>query len=730
MKLRKTLVLFMLFSGWLQAFSQDVELPLFSDSLNANIQSELDYYHSVEKSGTAVEKITILKNIGTDYYGINEFDSAIYYYDLGMQSAFEIGNQELYSSLKYNLSLVYLRKGMYREALDAALIALDIDKKRHDFDKIASSLNSVALIYQEWGIYDKALDYRLQSIQISEEVGNKIELANGHFNLGSLYVKIGKHDKAMAYFKQAEDNYRILIQKNPSNNQLKQGLSESIYSIGGIYLYNENYKAALELFNTALKIKNALADKVGAGNCYYQIGLIHFSQNDFERAGQSYFLALQYKNSVGDQKGMALVYYRIGDLYYHWKKLVESESFVRKSIAVAEQINDRELLQENYKLLYRTYADRKKFKEALHYHELYKSYSDLIINENIAGVVEELSVQYETEKKEKENEILIGENKIKELTIQKQKSMEYYLIGLIILVLMIVIVLYVLYQSKRKTNTLVSHKNDLLANQNERIAVQKKEIEKKNERLTDSIQYAKRIQEAMLVDVKRLNKLLDDAFIYFRPKDIVSGDFYWFGRVEHKLIVAAIDCTGHGVPGALMSMLGNSFLNRIILNQKITSPDLILEELSNEVKFALKQEETHNKDGMDMALCTIDLQTKEVEFAGAKNPLIVIRNGEAERIKGDKKPIGLSCYPGTAYQKHLLEIDVPTCLYMFSDGYIDQFGGENGRKFMIKRFQALLKEIHHQPMNEQVTILDATMKEWMKSEEQIDDILIVGFKIG
>lgn len=711
-------------------FGQNKPAEPFYDSLRVKIMSDIGAYKALGPSGDAIQKITLLKDIGASYHRTNALDSAVFYYDLGAEQAFAIQNQALYASLKYNLSLAYFSKGMYQSALDAALISLETDKLQNNIDELASSLNIVALIYQEWGIYDKALEYRLQSIEISEQAGNFVELANGHFNLGSLFVKIGKHDNAMNYFIKAKENFEALLLKDPHSDQLQQSLSESIYAIGGEYLYNEDYEVALQLFNEALEIKYALVDKVGIGNCYYQIGQVNFLHSDYESARQSFFLALQYKNSVGDQKGMALVYYRIGDLYYHWERLTQSENFARKSIDVATQIEDRELLQEGYKLLYRIYDKQEKFEEALHYHELYKSHSDLIINENIASVVEELSVRYETEKKEKENKILIGENKIKALTIQKQKSMGFYLIGMMALILVIMIVLYVLYRSKRKTSTLMSHKNGLLAKQNVHIAVQKKEIEKKNQRLTDSIQYAKRIQRAMLADVKHLNSVLDDAFIFFQPKDMVSGDFYWFGQVDQKLVVAAIDCTGHGVPGALMSMLGNSFLNQIILNQKVTSPDLILEELSREVKFALKQDDTGNRDGMDMALCTIDLDSKEVEFAGAKNPLIVVKNGVSERIKGDKKPIGYSHYKDTSFQKHKVEIETPTCLYMFSDGYVDQFGGDKGRKFMVKRFQRLLEEIHTKPMHEQHDILGANMKEWMKGEVQIDDIIIVGIKIG
>jgi len=287
-----------------------------------------------------------------------------------------------------------------------------------------------------------------------------------------------------------------------------------------------------------------------------------------------------------------------------------------------------------------------------------------------------------------------------------------------------------MYRSKQKTNKIISHKNKLLNEQNIQIGNQKKEIEHKNKNLTDSIVYAKRIQDAMLNDVKLLNEILDDAFILFKPKDIVSGDFYWFGQKNNKFIFSAIDCTGHGVPGAFMSMLGNSFLNQIVFNLGITSPDIILEKLSSEVQSALKQADTNNQDGMDMALCTIDLKTKTVEFAGAKNPLVYIQNGNIERIKGDRLPIGISYGKETSFEKHLIKPKGPSYFYMFSDGYIDQFGGPVNSKFMIKQLQNLLVEIHKKPMEKQREILDATICDWMKDEDQTDDILVVGFKLG
>jgi serine phosphatase RsbU (regulator of sigma subunit) len=701
-----------------------------SDKLRLEVNAKVKQYKNLKTSSNDTSKLFLLKNIGANYQRLNNFDSAIYYYTKGATLAKEVNNLEFYSSIVYNLSLVNLRIGNYQQALNYALDALAYDRKLGNAENLAASLNSVALIYQEWGIYDKSLAYRLESIKISEESNNLVEIANGNYNLGSLYLKIGKQEQALKYFELAKNKYETLLVETPTELNLKQGLSESIYSIGGIYIYKQEYQKALTNFNRALQIKNTIGDKVGIGNCYYQIGLTNFLENNYETSIQNLFQALQYKNLVADKKGLALVYFRIGSVYYHQAKLTQAETFLRKSIPEAQEINDKEVLRESYKILYQLYNGKKKYKEALTYHKLFKAYTDSILNEHTIKTVEEISIRYETDKKEKENVILQRDNEIQTLTIQKQKSLGFYLIGVIVLVVSILIILYLLYRSKRKTNKIISYKNTLLGKQNAQIAKQKHVIEEKNLHLTDSIQYAKRIQNSMLSDVLQLNNVLNDAFILFKPKDIVSGDFYWFGEKDGKFIIAAIDCTGHGVPGAFMSMLGNSFLNQIVLNKGITAPDIILKELSQEVQIALKQEETNNRDGMDMALCTIDLKTNQVEFAGAKNPLIFIQQKNVERIKGDKAPIGYSHYNDTPFHKHQINCQESTCLYLFSDGYIDQFGGPNGRKFMIKQFQSLLEEIHEKPMAQQKEILDKHIEDWMKNEDQIDDILVIGFKIG
>jgi serine phosphatase RsbU (regulator of sigma subunit) len=269
------------------------------------------------------------------------------------------------------------------------------------------------------------------------------------------------------------------------------------------------------------------------------------------------------------------------------------------------------------------------------------------------------------------------------------------------------------------------------------VVQQKEQIEKKNRNITNSINYAKRIQHAILPHLEQLNQSVNDYFILFKPRDIVSGDFYWFSNVGNRTIIVAADCTGHGVPGAFMSMVGCTYLNQIVHLQGVSSPEKILYHLNLNIKRELKQDNKENRDGMDVAICVIDKEKQVVEFAGAKNPLVYIQDGEIFEIDGDKLPVGGTIQDrNRAYTKHIVSYashnHSPSFFYMFSDGYPDQFGGEEGRKFMKKRLKELIFNItlEHQQMRKQKEILDQTMQTWMgKNHEQIDDILILGFKL-
>ena len=271
------------------------------------------------------------------------------------------------------------------------------------------------------------------------------------------------------------------------------------------------------------------------------------------------------------------------------------------------------------------------------------------------------------------------------------------------------------------------------------IQEQAEELEIKNVKIVGSINAASRIQSAMLPKVDRIKQTFPDSFVLFRPRDIVSGDFYWFSETAGRIFISAIDCTGHGVPGAFMSMLGDALLNQIVNIDEVTSPDRVLNRLHKGIRKALSQESTGNQDGMDMAFCMFDRQAGILEFAGAKNPLLYVQNGEIHKVKGDKMPIGgvRSQEEERIFSRQVVKIDQPTYCYMFSDGYPDQFGGPHNRKFMSKNLRQLLLEIHQKPFDEQQQILEDRLDEWMAKREdinveyrQMDDILVMGFKIG
>ena len=267
---------------------------------------------------------------------------------------------------------------------------------------------------------------------------------------------------------------------------------------------------------------------------------------------------------------------------------------------------------------------------------------------------------------------------------------------------------------------------------NDRLNSLNGELSKRNKNITDSLNYAKRIQAAILPFPERINRVVDEHFVFFKPRDIVSGDFYWFEEADDKIFIAAVDCTGHGVPGAFMSLLGHDALNHTIISQGITDPDKVLTYLDVDIRTILQQDRTANKDGMDMTICTIDTKTQTLEFAGAKNPMIYFQDGNIHILKGDKFSVGGKQLKHIKrFTKTKIDISKPTTFYMYSDGFQDQFGGEEGRKFLTKRFRDLLTEIHEKPMPLQKTILEETFSNWIGSNhKQIDDVLVMGFRIG
>jgi len=270
-----------------------------------------------------------------------------------------------------------------------------------------------------------------------------------------------------------------------------------------------------------------------------------------------------------------------------------------------------------------------------------------------------------------------------------------------------------------------------LVHQHGIVTEQRDQISHRNREIQNSITYARRIQNAVLPSEEFMKSILPNYFVIYKPRDIVSGDFYWADVYDNKLLIAAVDATGHGVPGAFMSMLGISFLYEVTSKENQLNAGLILKELRDKIKKSLKQTniDSEQKDGFDMALCIIDLQKKELEYAGAYNPLYLIRNGELIEIKADKMPVGVHIVEKEYFTTHKTTLKTEDVIYIFSDGFADQIGGEFNSKFKTKPFKSLLGKIHNLPLNEQKEILENTFETWKGDNEQVDDVLIFSLKI-
>jgi len=376
----------------------------------------------------------------------------------------------------------------------------------------------------------------------------------------------------------------------------------------------------------------------------------------------------------------------------------------------------------DYRNAYKYLVLKQEVDDALYRMESEKKTNDLLFN-------------YQMEKKENEIEILEKQSVIEQLTIKRQRVMTiaFAIFGLFVLILVVAI-----YSRMRFINRV-----------NRKIEVQKNEITKKNELITDSISYAQRIQSALLPSEKILGELMPEHFVLFRPKDIVSGDFYWIREVQEHLVIVGADCTGHGVPGAFMSMLGISMLNEMIGDRCFDAPSAILGRLRDKIKETLLQDgnDSEQKDGMDAALVILNKKTREIHYSGAFNPLYIIINKNREagpdlanftvtengkyqlfELKADNQPVGVHWEEGP-FSTRSVRLQEGDSFYIFSDGFVDQFGGANRKKYKAVNFKSLLLSLQEENMSRQKEILEQTFDTWRGEFEQIDDVSVIGVRM-
>lgn len=634
------------------------------------------------------------------------------------------------------ISWQHINTGNYESALSFLNQAIDFSKEimhssalsktnRSVIKKnLGKSYNYLGIIYKYKGDYDKSLEYYFKSLKIKEETEDKNGMAASYNNIGTIYTSKNYYDKAVEFYLKSLALFEELKDKN--------GMAATYNNIGNNHYLKKDYDKALEYYTKSLKIREEIGDQKGMAKSYNNFGLIYSVRKEYNKSLEFYFKALEIRWAIKDKNGMASSHRNIGDVYILQNKLSDAKKHLLDALKIATEINAKPLMIDAYKSLSRCDSTQGDFKGAFQYYRLYSDTKDEIFNEESDKSLTEMQTKYESQTKEKEI-ALLNKEKEKQAGIaaaesKRQKQILLFVSGFLLLVITFSFFMYRGYRQKKKANETISA---------QKIEVEKQRdlIEIKNKDITDSINYAKRIQTAILPSIENIQKHLPDSFIIYQPKDIVSGDFYWFTEKENYFIVAIADCTGHGVPGAFMSMIGNDILTQIVIEKGITTPNLILSQLHDGVKKSLKQDtnESETKDGMDIAIISFDKKNySSIQYSGALRPLWLLKKNTTEIIeyKADKHSIGGAYSESTSeFTNHTIKLEKGDSLYLSTDGYADQFGGEFGKKMMTKNMKELIVSIQSKNMSEQKNILEAHFKSWKQNKDQVDDVLVFGVSI-
>ncbi len=701
-------------------------IGIIHNSLN-EYQKAIDYYEmSIFEEKKLDNQIGISKtfnNIGIIYQKWGKYDKSNEYFEKSLKIKEELYDNEGISKTLNNIGINFLYQSDYINALDCYNRSLDIKKSIDDKPGIAMALYNIGMVYNSCSQYDKALKFYLESLEYRKKVGDKNGIASLLNNIGNLYSSWSNNDKSFEYFTES-----LNICKEIKNNE---GIAIASSNIGLYYDNKKEYDKALFYYLEALEVFKRIGNNRDVSKIYSNIGEIYKIKEEYDFALDYFFQALKISQNIGIKDAEAISLSSISSTYYKLKNIDKAYIYAKEGLKVSEEIDNPEIKISIYKILSDIYEKRHQYKEANELINKYVSLKDSIFNINKHKQLEELNTKYQTAEKEKEIELLNEKDRVNNLELIKNKQ-EIKIKNIYIFLFSIVLILiaffsyliYKQYTEKKYANELLINKNEEIETQRDLLSVQKKE-------LSDSIIYAKNIQSAILPTNTNLSRFLNDYFTILMPKDIVSGDFYWLSEKNNKIVLAAADCTGHGVPGAFMSILGISFLNEIVNEKNITQPNTILNILRDNIISSLNQngKEGEAKDGMDISLITIDKTTNKLEFSGANCPLYIIRNKELIEIKGDKMPIAIH-EKMDSFNNHSFDFEKGDCLYIFSDGFVDQFGGEKGKKFKYRPFKQMLIDINHLPMDKQKYIINYTFSQWKGNHEQVDDILLIGVCIN
>ena len=579
----------------------------------------------------------------------------------------------------------------------------------------------LGLAYYYEGNYASALQQYFNALKMEEKIADERGKAITLNNIGLSYNMLKDYEHALEYF------YKGLQLKQKLNDV--RGTATSLNNIGLVYYKEAKYDSALLCFNKSLNIKESFGDRRGMASNYNNIGTIYSAEGNYAYALAFIQKALKIKEEFGDKYGIASSLSAAGDIYFKQAKYKEALDNLLKALAIDKEIGALDQVQNAESTISKIYEKQNNGTEALkHYMAYIKARDSIFSGENTKKSVK-AEMNFEFEKKQVAEKA--RQDKLDAILKEKERKQQvviYFISGILLLAVGFAVFVYRIYLQKQKANRLLDEKNQKIETAYDVIKV-------KNLKITDSITYAKRIQRSMLPAKDEIRKVLPESFVLFKPKAIVSGDFYFISTQHGSTFLAAADCTGHGVPGAFMSMIGFEKLQDTVMEHTGTAD--ILKELNNGIKVSLHQTEEleSTRDGMDIALVSIDqhpsANSAKIQFSGANRPLWIIRKGkdEMEEIKADKKAIGGFTLNNASFTEHTVTLEQGDSFYLFSDGYADQFGGPKGKKLTTKKFRDLILSLKEKSMAEQKKDLSVFIEKWRGAEDQLDDILVIGVRI-
>jgi serine phosphatase RsbU (regulator of sigma subunit) len=669
-------------------------------------------------------------------------DSAVYWVNKAIALSKKI-NSEKYIVLSYHSKGFHYKSiGESQTALDTILYAYSLSKGSEKKTNLVSICQDLGVLYRIVGNFDKSVLYFQEALKQAELTKNKKGMYNAYNSLANTYSQMGMSKKAVHDLERALQFYdKAYVYADSSNksviSMIKGNSGVALFNMGILKSDSTFLLRAKDCYMEALSYKVQLNDSLGMSQCYGNIaGAYHELcnikplQTYLNIAKKYYELAI----AIGRKMESNTMYHDVLNYGTHlglMGRLKKDKSLVKlavenlkKALVDAEKFGDVLNVMVIHGSLASCYQDLGMHEISNSHLNRFVSLKDTILSQENKQIAEELAAKYESDLKDTENNSLKNEAVLREEVISKKSTTINLMIIGSVLLLGLIILVFISRQKINKARQLTEK--------------QKLIIEEKNKEITDSINYAKRLQNAILTTDKTMRSVFSDSFVFYKPKDIVSGDFYWMFHVDDKkankdlFILTAADCTGHGVPGAFMSMLNSTLLNQTAYNPAIITPADALNFLNRELPKNLRSnnESENINDGMDIAFCMIDLAKNSMKYAGANNPCWIIRDNALIELK----PLKQAITAATGYEKkefidQEIVLQKNDRIYLFTDGYADQFGGPNGKKFKYKTLGDLLLSIHQKPADEQKNILEQRFNEWRGDLEQVDDVLVVGLTI-